>query len=145
MKGCLQNLIALVVVAVVCLGLLGWCSMEVLEEVANAPPPPPSAADRAMAETDFSDEMHAEREAFVAKLIEDGLIAKVDRPGSMLRVYPRPLFMAADFDDKESILSVVWLWEHRDDPDPFEPIALYDPVTDEELGTYSPELGLRLR
>jgi len=79
-----------------------------------------------------------QRRALIDKLISRGIFQKVERPGEVPHVWVTPLFMALNFDDKQSFISVVYAY-YGDDL-----VSLRDSKTGGRIGTFSPSTGLSL-
>lgn len=84
-----------------------------------------------------------DRLTFVRKMIARGIFTKVE-PGMVPKLYVGGAFWAADFETKQSCADAAFTWcavECKCNPDG---ALLRDPMTNKEIGTFSPTFGLRL-
>lgn len=91
---------------------------------------------------DKSASAQALRREAIDDLIKRGVFEKVETPGSLPRVWVRPLFYALDFDQKATVLNVVYGYYHEDKT---SMVRVFDSKTGKEVGTYSLTLGLEMR
>lgn len=91
---------------------------------------------------DKSPEMQKKREAFISKAQKQGVISKIETPGSLPRVWVTPKFQAADFETKKSIASVVYAY-YFEAAAPGNVVRIYDSRTGKEIGGFS-EHGLEM-
>jgi hypothetical protein len=103
--------------------------------------PSTSADQQANSPPDVDCSTNGDREAFIAKLIAQGYWQKVERPGSLLRVYVMPRFVnEATHDDKQQFISVASAYEICSGGD--GSVSVYDAMTDKTIGSFSTEFGL---
>ena len=93
---------------------------------------------------DKSPETQRQREAFIRKLIQKGIFAKVDVPGTLPRLWVTLAFHALDFETKEKFVSVVYAY-YFDGSGYGDVVRIFDNTTGKEIGGYSTaNLGLRM-
>ena len=89
--------------------------------------------------------MQADRKKLIEKLIEQGVFQKIEVPGFLPRLWVRPGFYIADFDQRESFVSVVYAY-YFDGSDPTDSVKLFDSQSGKEVGSYSIVAGgLKMR
>lgn len=119
------------------------CLAMVVVVAAIAMQPPPGAGERP---APASPELQQQRAELIATLRAQGVIHKIDTPGTVPRVYVLPEFYLLTFDDKQSLLSVcyAWVYELPRDPRGFnEPMWVYDARNNKKVGSFN-AAGLEL-
>lgn len=92
---------------------------------------------------DRSPEMQVKRRALIQKLIKEDIFQKVEVPGSLPRVWVRPRFYSANFDEKQSFLGVVYAY-HFDRREIGNVVRIFDSLSGKEIGNFT-STGLSLR
>jgi len=137
--GCLRGLVWIVVIFV---------GLAVAGALFNRPSPPgsaPASVWAPVATIDKSPAMQADRKKLIEKLIEQGVFQKIEVPGFLPQLWVRPGFYIADFDQRESFVSVVYAY-YFDGSDPTDSVKLFDSQSGKEVGSYSIVAGgLKMR
>ena len=80
-------------------------------------------------------ELQAQRLELIQDLIEQGVFTKMDRPGTMLRVYTGRAWGSLTIDAKRDFVSVVYSYEYAGQRVTYaDLIAVYDGYTGKKLG-----------
>jgi hypothetical protein len=87
-----------------------------------------------------SPELQTERLDFINQMISQGYFQKVEKPADYPHTWVTSLFMALDFKDKESFVSVVYAYYISDDPNA-DMVVLYDSKTGKQVGVYAAVYG----
>ncbi|MDP2127227.1 MAG: hypothetical protein Q8K97_07595 [Pseudohongiella sp.] len=106
--------------------------------VAEAPQPPAGwlALDR-------SDEMQAQRRAFIDQLQAEGILHRVEKPTRYPRIYVGPAWAPLAVDDKRLFLNSVLTYYFAEDPEA-DAAILRDRLDGRDVGRYSFQYGLEL-
>lgn len=87
--------------------------------------------------------MQSARLKFIKKMMNEGLVKKIETPGTIPRVWVTPRFQAQDYDFKEStsraILAYYYVEDQRNDM-----ITLWDTKSGKKIGSYSKSAGFDL-
>lgn len=86
------------------------------------------------------DGKQGEREAFIQKLITQGVFLKAEVPGNLPHLWVTPTFYALDFDTKSKFVNVVYAYYIMKDP-MLNMVVLYDSQTGKKVGVYAEEYG----
>lgn len=89
---------------------------------------------------DKSPAMQAERQQFVQKLIDQGLVQKIEERGTNPRMWVRPAFRMLDYTTKQKFVSVVFAL-YCTGKNTGETVTLVDSLSGEEIGDYSVAYG----
>jgi hypothetical protein len=104
------------------------------------PPAPPSVA---IANVDRSPTMHAERGAFIQKMINQGLFMKVSSHGVTPEVWVTRQFISGKFEDQETLISIVYAYNF-DGRNPADSIAVVEASTGRQIASYD-SYGLHMK
>ena len=105
------------------------------QPIAQSPTAPAPAAT-----VDKSAAMQAKRRELIDKLIKQGVFQKVEVPGSLPRIWVRPVFYTLDFDTKESFVSVVYAF-YFDGSNASDMVRIFDSRSGKQVGRYSALIG----
>ena len=86
-----------------------------------------------------SPEKQRQRKDLIDNLVSRGVFHKVEVPGTLPHVWVTPVFRALNFDDKQTFVSVVYAYYA-----PVDLVVIKDSLTGHRIGSYSPQLGLRI-
>lgn len=127
---CLIGLAALTMIV----GSFGEKESSQQSAAAAKAPPSISAEDKAM---------QSDRLKFIESMMREGLVKKIETPGTIPRVWVTPRFQAQDYDFKEStsraILAYYYVEDQRNDM-----ITLWDTKSGKKIGSYSQIAGFEL-
>jgi hypothetical protein len=90
--------------------------------------------------TPASPELQQKRLSLISDLIDEGIIDKVEKPGTYAQVWVTPLFNALKFDQKQSFINVIYAYYISENPES-DAVLLYDSQSGKEVGTYSAVYG----
>jgi hypothetical protein len=85
-------------------------------------------------------EIQQKRLAFLKNAIDLGLISKIEDDGPLTRVVIGKQFLSLPFEEKETILNVVWAYYKTEDPQK-DVVLVIDRNSGSILGEYSPANG----
>jgi hypothetical protein len=135
--GCLRGLVSIVAIVFV-IGIIGAVVGSRTDggpkSVATSTPAAPVAT------IDKSAAMQADRKKLIEKLIGEGVFQKVEVPGTLPRLWVRPRFYAAEFDQKQSFVSVVYAY-YFDGSNVTDSVRIFDSRSGKEVGSYSAVQG----
>ena len=131
-----------IVVGIVAFAVIGSCVAEqnrrksepAAVQVSATTDPVVSAADRAK---------QPERLAFIKKAMSEGLVQKIETPGTIPRVWVTPRFKAQDYDFKESVSRTILAYYYVEDQNN-DMITLWDVKSGKKIGSYSQLAGFDL-
>ena len=87
-----------------------------------------------------STELQQQRYEFMNKLVDNGIIEKIEKPGKYAHVWIMPTFYTLKFTDKESFINVVYAYYISENPKS-DIVILYDSITGKEVGNYAAVYG----
>ena len=95
---------------------------------------------------EINSEVQAERLALIETLIQRGVFAKVECPGTIPKIWIGPAFNGLDFDTKESFCSVVAAYYYEGTADKNKTVRVIDNMSGNEIGQFSAVYaGLKLK
>jgi len=136
--GCLRGLVSIIAILFV-IGIIGAVVGGRTDGGAKSVPTTASRP-APVATIDKSAAMQADRKKLIEKLIGEGVFQKVETPGTLPRVWVRPRFYAAEFDQKQSFVSVVYAY-YFDGSSEADSVRIFDSRSGKEVGSYSAVQG----
>ncbi len=92
---------------------------------------------------DKSPTAQARREKLIKNLIKNGVLYKVDQPGSFPRMWVTPDFYRLNFDDKTTTAALVYMLYFSDE-DNYVSVRIMDSRSGKQVGEYSRESRLQM-
>lgn len=91
-------------------------------------------------------EMQAKRSVFIESLQDNGIATKIEKPGSIPKMWVTAKFLEGQFDAKNSICNAVYAFYFPNpaDADLGNHLQIIDSVSGNQVGTYSPLGGLEM-
>ncbi|WP_077540561.1 hypothetical protein [Sedimentisphaera cyanobacteriorum] len=93
---------------------------------------------------DKSEKMQADRLNLIERLQREGIFGDIIPRSSGATIVVKPAFYTLDFKDKQSFVSVVYAY-YFDGLTPYTPILLRDSRTNNNIGSFTVELGLDIK
>lgn len=116
-------------------GIIAACAIAGGIIASNAKPPTVTV--------DRSEAAQKQRLDLIQHFIREGVIEKVETPGTTPRVIVLPAFYLVKFETKQTCASVIWCY-YFDGSDPYESVNFYDSRSGKQIGYYTPLSGLTL-
>lgn len=85
-------------------------------------------------------ELQAKRLDFISEAIRLGIFYKVEKPGKYAQVWVSPKFYGLTYDDKSTVVNVVWAYYLSRDSES-NLVMLADGLTGKEIGKYGEVYG----
>lgn len=133
--GCLRGLVSIIAIVFV-VAIIG----AVVGGRTDGGPKSIASRPAQVATIDKSAAMQADRKKLIEKLIGEGVFQKVETPGTLPRLWVRPRFYAAEFDQKQSFVSVVYAY-YFDGSNETDSVRIFDSRSGKEVGSYSAVQG----
>lgn len=92
---------------------------------------------------DSSPEAQKKRRALMQKLLDNGIFYKIEGSANSLHVYVDSGFYPLKIDDKQSFVEVVFAYYLAENPST-DWMSLHDSKSGNNVGSFTPQLGLRL-
>jgi len=89
-------------------------------------------------------EIQADRKALIDDFIRMGLFAKLEASGTDARLWVTPAFLAQTFDDKQTMVGVVYAYWYAGQPRDAGIVHLYHNMTGKRIGCLTGAMGLDL-
>lgn len=83
-----------------------------------------------------------ERQNAIAELTQRRVISKIEKPGSLPRVYVGSAFYALNFDQKRVIMELIYCYHFTGDDGI---VRIFEPMNGKEIGKYSATFGLEMQ
>jgi hypothetical protein len=106
--------------------------------------PPDSSTPTKVSRIDKSEETQKKRKELIQNFTKTGVIQKVEKLGSLPQTWVNPVFYTLDYDDKKSIIEVVYGY-YFDDIEADNFVIIVDGLSGNEAGDYSYSRGLKMK